>query len=170
MLAQVRTAQGRLADARKAAAKIPGDRPGRRATTAVVNAMIERAAGNSAKAAQMLERELTALYVEFPKTQPLYTIPLVTAGEWRLAAGDARGADSLAQLGWRAAVTDSLAPTRSGLAGRADLLRGQALRALGDSAGARISIERAVLSLTNGYGATNRWTLTARALRDSLTR
>jgi eukaryotic-like serine/threonine-protein kinase len=168
LLAQVRTAQGRLADARAAAAKIPGDRPGRRATTAVVNAMLERAAGNSAKAAQMLERELTALYVEFPKTQPLYTLPLVTAGEWRLAAGDARGADSLAQLGWRAAVTDSLAPTRSGLAGRADLLRGQALRALGDSAGARITIERAVLSLANGYGATNRWTLAARALRDSL--
>jgi eukaryotic-like serine/threonine-protein kinase len=170
VLAQVRIAQGRVKEARAAAASMPGGRPGRRATAAVVTAMIERAAGNAAGAAQLLERELAALYVEFPKTLSLYTIPLVTAGEWRLAGGDARGADSLAQLGWRAAVTDSLASTRSGLAGRADLLRGQALRTLGDSAGARNAAERALRSLTNGYGATNQWTTAARALRDSLTR
>ena len=170
VLAQVRLAQGRVPEARAAAATMPGGRPGRRANAAVVHAMIARAAGSKLAAAQLLERELAALYTESPTTQSLYTIPLVTAGEWRLAAGDARGADSLAQLGWRAAVTDSLAPTRSGLAGRADLLRTQALRALGDAAGARITAERAVLSLTNGYGATNRWTLAARTLRDSLTR
>jgi len=94
----------------------------------------------------------------------------VTAGEWRLADGDAAGADSIAQLGVKAARLDSLAATRSALVGRAELLRAKALRAQKDLRGARASAERAIVALSNGYGAANAWTLSANALRDSLPR
>ena len=132
--------------------------------------MVERAAGNAAGASRLLEHELTALYSESATTLTLFSLPLVTAGEWRLAAGDARAADSLARLAWSAAVVDTLAPTRSALAGRADLLRATALRTLGSSDAARVAAERAVVALTNGYGTGNTWTLAARALLDSLPR
>jgi len=57
---------------------------------------------------------------------------------------------------------------RSALAGRAELLRAQALRAGGRAAEARQAAERAVTALGNGYGPNHRWTRSARALADSL--
>jgi eukaryotic-like serine/threonine-protein kinase len=170
VIATIRLEQGRLREARAAAAQLPGGRPGRRATAAVINAMNIRASGDARGALRHLESEMTAIFAATRDTFSLFTIPLVTAAQWRLEAGDARGADSLAQLGWRAAVSDSLAATRSGLAGRADLLRAQAQRVLGDSIRARASATRAVIALANGYGDTNKWTRVARALRDTLSR
>ncbi|MBK6488255.1 MAG: hypothetical protein IPF98_15645 [Gemmatimonadetes bacterium] len=119
-LALVRIGQGRLAEARLAAAQLPDGTRGRRATAAMVHALLLRDEGKGAQALQLLESEMRALYRESPATLSSFTLPLVTAGELHLAAGDARGADSLAQLGWQAAALDSLAETRSGLAGRAD--------------------------------------------------
>jgi len=168
VLAQLRLNQGRLADARAAATRLPGGLRGRRATAAMVNAKLLRADGRARAATLLLERELTALYAESPATLSLFTLPLVTAGEWRLAAGDASAADSLARLGLRAAVIDSLTPARSGLAGRAELLLAQSLRARGDAQGARATAERAIVALSNGYGVDNDWTRSARALRDTL--
>ena len=98
----------------------------------------------------------------------LFAMPIITAGEWRLAAGDARGADSLARLGRTAAAIDSLALERSALAGRAELLLARALRAQGQVPAARLAVARAVRALSNGYGADNAWTRAARVLRDSL--
>ncbi len=170
VLAQIRVGQGRISEARAAAAGLPGGLRGRRANAALVNALVEHASGRKAVASARLEHELAALYAESPITQSLFTMPLVTAGEWRLATGDARGADSLGMLAWRAAALDSLAPTRSALAGRSDLLRAKALLAIGDSSGAKASTERAVIALGNGYGANNRWTIEARALRVTLPR
>ncbi|MBC7843915.1 MAG: protein kinase, partial [Gemmatimonadaceae bacterium] len=129
VLAQIRVAQGRLSEARAAAERLPDGRPGRRATAALVRALLARATGN-AGAGLLIEHELAAIYAESTATQSLFTLPLVTAGEWRLAEGDARAADSLARLGWRAAILDSLAQQRSALAGRADLLSAQARRVL----------------------------------------
>ncbi|MBK6844688.1 MAG: serine/threonine protein kinase [Gemmatimonadetes bacterium] len=169
-LAQVRVSQGRLAEARAAAANLPSGTRGRRATGAMVRALILHAEGRPAAALQLLEREMTALYAESPVTQSLFTLPLVTAGELRLAAGDAHAADSLAQLGWRAAALDSLAQTRSALAGRADLLRARALRQLGDTTALRMVTARAIAALTNGSGPTSAWTRAARAFGDSLAR
>jgi len=168
VLAQIRMNQGRLADARTAAARLPGGLRGRRATAAMVNAMLLRASGKPQEASQLLEGELSALYTESKETLSLFTLPMVTAGAWRLAAGDAVGADSLARLGLRAAVIDSLAPTRSGLAGRAELLRAQSMRARGELPAARAAAERAIVALSNGYGVDNTWTRSARALRDTL--
>jgi serine/threonine-protein kinase len=168
VLALLRLNQGRLAEARDAVARLPGGLRGRRATAAMLKAMLARAQGDPAGASRLLERELTALYSESPATLSLFTLPLVTAGEWRLAAGDARGADSLARLGRTAAALDSLALSRSALAGRSELLLARALRAQGNAPDARLAAERAIVALGNGYGATNPWTRSARALLDSL--
>lgn len=168
VLAQIRMSQGRLADARTAAARLPSGLRGRRATAAMVNAMLLQAGGKPKDATRLLEHELSALYAESKATQSLFTLPLVTAGEWRLAAGDAAGADSLARLGLRAAIIDSLAPTRSGLAGRAELLLAQSLHARGEVQNAKAATARAIVALSNGYGVDNTWTRSARALRDTL--
>jgi len=167
-LALVRIGQGRLAEARLAAAQLPDGTRGRRATAAMVHALLLRDEGKGAQALQLLESEMRALYRESPATLSSFTLPLVTAGELHLAAGDARGADSLAQLGWQAAALDSLAETRSGLAGRADLLRARALRVLGDTAQLRTVSARAIAALVNGYGEGSRWAREARAFGDSL--
>ena len=170
VLAEIRLGQGRLPEARAAAARLPGGLRGRRANAALVNALVEHAGGQKAAAAAHLERELAMLYAESQTTQPLFTLPLVTAGEWRLATGDARGADSLSRLAWRAAALDSTAATHSALAGRSDLLHAKALVAIGDSAGAKAATERAAIALGHGYGADSRWAIEARALRATLQR
>ena len=97
----------------------------------------------------------------------LFALPLITAGDWRLAAGDAAGADSLARLARAAAAIDSMALERSALAGRAELLSAQAQRARGDSKGAQEAAKRAVTALANGYGPSHTWTRAARALTES---
>ncbi len=84
--------------------------------------------------------------------------------------GDARGADSLARLARVVAAIDSIALTRSGLVGRAELLRARALRAQRDLPGARQAAARATIALANGYGEGNAWTRVARLLVDSLAR
>ncbi|MEO8453398.1 MAG: hypothetical protein ABI647_26670, partial [Gemmatimonadota bacterium] len=58
-----------------------------------LRARLLRAQGDLAGAPRLLERELSALYRESAKTLSLFTLPLVTAGEWRLARGDIKGAD-----------------------------------------------------------------------------
>jgi len=122
-----------------------------------------------AGAAALLETELRALSSDGHPFITVFARPFVVAGEWRLATGDTRGADSLADLAWKAALVDSLARTRSAYVGRTALLRGRIRLTLGDSAAARLTVRRALVALTNGYGPRNRWTLEARTLSDSLT-
>jgi len=165
---QLRLEQGRLGEAQVAIARLPGGLRGRRATAAMLRARLLRAQGRAAPASELLERELAALYHESPKTQTLFTMPLVTAGEWRLAAGDARGADSLARMARSAATLDSLSATRSGLVGRGELLLARALGLQGQAPAAREAAQRAHVALSNGYGASSKWMRTARALLDSL--
>jgi len=171
-LTQLRIEQGRLHDAQAVSARLPRDTPGQRATNAMLLATLRRARGDSAGAATLLERSLEGALAEVSadgaRSLPQFVLPFVTAADWRLAAGDARGADSLARLARRAATGDALTRSRSALVGRADLLGARALRALGDVAGARETAERATVSLANGYGPANAWTTAARALRDSL--
>ena len=169
-LADLRLAQGRLDEARQAIARLPSGTRGRRATGALLRARLLRAEGDAAGARAVLEDELDSLYREPARPLQLFTLPLVYAGEWRLAAGDARGADSLARLGRDAAVLDSLVASRGALAGRAELLLARALRSQGRAAEARESASRARTALSNGYGATHEWTQAARSLLDSLPR
>jgi hypothetical protein len=167
-LAELRLDQSRLAEARVLAAQLPATRRGQRATSAMLRARLQRADGDLRGASAFLERELGTVWNDGQERLTLFALPLVTAGEWRLASGDAHGADSLAVLARTAAAVDSLALTRSALAGRAELLRAQALHAAGRAAEARQAAERAVTALGNGYGPNHRWTRVARALADSL--
>jgi hypothetical protein len=164
VLAGLRLDQGRLGDAEAAIARLPGGLRGRRATAALLRARFLDAKGNRKDAATLLEREMAALYAESPMTLTLFTLPLLTAGEWRLALGDASGADSLARMARAAATLDTLTLERSGLVGRAELLLARALAAQGKAPAARDAVQRAIVALTNGYGPSNRWARDARAL------
>jgi serine/threonine-protein kinase len=168
VLADLRLSQSRLPEARQAVAKLPDDRRGQRATAAMLRARLRRAEGDARGASELLEREVGVLMNDGQQRLTLFALPLITAGEWRLADGDAQRADSIARLARTAAAIDSLALTRSALAGRAELLSAQALRARGDPMGAREAARRAITALANGYGAEHRWTRTARLLADSL--
>jgi serine/threonine protein kinase len=169
-ITELRLEQGRLEDAARASAQLSVASRGRRAVTALLKARIRSERGDPAGALAFLEKELRTLSTDGRAPLPLFAPSFVTAGEWRLAFGDPHAAESLAVLATRAAAVDSLALRRSGLVGRADLLRARALRVLGDTAGARMAIHRAVLSLATGYGPLHSFTLEARALRDSLER
>ena len=96
--------------------------------------------------------------------------PDVVICDWRLADGDAQGADSIARLARAAAAIDSLALVRSALVGRAELLRARALRARGDTGNSREAAARAAVALAGGYGPRNSWTRAAQSLVDSLSR
>jgi eukaryotic-like serine/threonine-protein kinase len=166
----LRLAQGRLADARAASARLSGTTRGRRSTNAMLRARVLAAGGDSSGAARLLEDELRSLSEDGKPTITVFAMPFVTAGEWRLARGDARGADSLAMRALDVMRPDPLADRRSAFSGRAELLRARARRALGDRAGARGAAARAITALTGGYGASHSWTLEARALADSIGR
>jgi hypothetical protein len=170
-MVELRIEQGRLAEAKQSAAHLPLTSRGRRITGAWLRARIQRALGDTAGASASLEATLRAVSTDGKPTVTLMSLPLVSAGEWRLAAGDARGADSLARLARTVASRrDTLALTRSVFVGRAEMVDARALRALGDAAGARRAAARAVVALGNGYGPANDWTRGARALLDSLSR
>jgi eukaryotic-like serine/threonine-protein kinase len=171
LLTELRLEQGRLADAQRTSAQLPlPDTRGRRAAFALLRAAVRRETGDAAGASAFLEEELRAVWNDGGKRLTHFAMPFVTAGEWRLAAGDARAADSLAQLGLRAAVVDSLAASRSAFAGRAELLRARARLALGDRRAAREAVERAVVALANGYGGAHRSVGEARGLLETLSR
>ncbi len=168
-LVELRLEQGRLAEARAAAGRLPDDRRGQRAIAALLRARLRRAEGDPLGASALLERELRTLLTDGQPSLTLFALPLVTAGEWRLTRDDARGADSLALLARRAAAIDSLALVRSALAGRAELLRARALRDRGRLPEARAAAAQAATAFTIGCGREHAWTQAARALVDSLT-
>ena len=168
VLTELRLDQSRLAEARAAAGRLPTDRRGQRATAAMLRGRLRRAEGDVPGASALVERELGTLLGDGQPSLTLFALPLVTAGEWRLAGGDAPGADSLARLARTAAAIDSVALRQSALAGRAELLMARALRARGQVSESREAAKRATTALTNGYGPANPWTRSALVLMDSL--
>ena len=160
-VAELRLEQSRLAEARAAVSRLPDERRGQRATAAMLRARLRAAEGDSAGAAALLEREMATLLSDGQPGLTLFALPLVIAGEWRLARGDAAGADSLARLARDAAAIDSLALERSALAGRAELLQARALRHAGPGGASRHCA-------WDRLWATERWTQAARVLLDSL--
>ncbi|MEP6493308.1 MAG: serine/threonine-protein kinase [bacterium] len=168
VLTQIRIEQRRYDDAKRESAKLFDFPRGRGTNAALLKARIRWETGDKAGASALLEPVLRSVLSDGKPMITQFAIPLISAAEWRLAAGDARGADSLARLGRRAAAVDTLTLERSVFVGRAELLRARALRALGNAPAARISARQATIALTNGYGATNQWAMRARALRDSL--
>lgn len=167
-MTQLRLDQGRLADAGREVKSLPSGTPIRQANAALLPARLRWQQGDSLGAVTALEQGLRAIAWPGAEPPPYLALGLVTAGEWRLATGGIRAADSLALLSIRAGSVDSLAGTRSALVGRAELLRIRTLRALGDTGGARTAAARAVQALENGLGPAHPSSLIARALRDSL--
>jgi tetratricopeptide (TPR) repeat protein len=159
--------QGKLAEARKAAASLARDTPTRRVTQAWLRACLRRAGGDPAGARVLLDSALAAESAA-GKPAPYLVYALLTAAEWRLHDGDFHAADSLARVVIDAAGLDSLALVRSAHVGRAELVRARAAAAGGDSTAALGAARRAATALTNGFGAANRQTVAALGLRDSL--
>ena len=169
-LTQLRLEQGRLAEAREVMSTLPAGTLTRRANAAWFSAWLLYAQGNKTDAVRLLEDSLRALRGNGERPPPPLSMPYVFAAEWRLAAGDAPAADSLALLGRAAAAVDSLALQRSAYAGRAELVRARARLVLGDRAEAQAAAERAVAALSVGYGSSNPHTRRARLYRDSVLR
>jgi serine/threonine-protein kinase len=168
-LAELRLRQGRAAEAARLAAPLRSSARGRRATNAWLQARATHALGDRAGAAASLEATLAEVVPAGPPF-PVMAPPLTTAGEWRLARGDAAGADSLARLAGAMLALDSLADVRSAHAGRAHLLRARARLALGDTVGARAAVEAAHRPLAAGYGPSHPWVRRADSLRTAIAR
>jgi eukaryotic-like serine/threonine-protein kinase len=165
---QLLVEQGRIADARRAATRLPTDSPGRRFTGVLLRARMRRAEGDATGAQAALDSALRA-DVRPPKPASYLVYGLLTAAEWRWADGHARPADSLARLAISATALDSLTWSRSGHVGRAELLRAR-IAAGSDPGGAARLAGRAATALANAFGPTHRMTREARALEDSLKR
>jgi tetratricopeptide (TPR) repeat protein len=165
-LTQLYIEQGRLADARRAAATLPRDTPTRRVTGAWLGARLRRASGDSAGGRAMLDSALVAEHApERPAPYMIYA--LLTAAEWRREDGDLREADSVAALAIAAAGLDSLAMSRSAHVGRAELIQAGVAAAKGDNVAAIQAARRAQRALENGLGPHHPLTSEAEALIDS---
>jgi serine/threonine-protein kinase len=169
-LTQLLIEQGRIAEARRSLPALPSGTLIRRVNRAWLTARVRHGEGDTRASVAMLEDSLRAIRGDAVKPPPSLAMPFVTAAEWRLAAGDARAADSLALLARDAAAIDSLALERSAYVGRAELVRAKAAKSLGDVAAARAIAGRAIVALTSGAGKGNRYTLEARAFGDALSR
>ncbi len=119
--------------------------------------------GDSVASVRRLTIAIDSLWPDASIPRAFFIFPLLTLGEWRLAAGDMQGADSLATRVRALAMVDSMAMTRSAIVGHADFLHARAQQAGGDQVGATRTAERAVIALSAGYGATHPVTVAARA-------
>ena len=155
-------------EARASLARLPSGTLIRRVNRAWFTAWTRYAEGDKRGAIAMLEDSLRVIRGKADKPPPPLAVPFVVAAEWRLAAGDARAADSLALLGRAAGAIDSIAFRRSGYVGRAELIRARARHALGDIPSARDAADRAVVALSIGFGPSNPHTQAAREFRSSL--
>ena len=162
---QLRLEQHRLDEAKQAFGALPSGTYSRRVNAAWLGAWIRREERDPF-ASRALEDSLRAISAD--GLRPALALPLLTAAEWRLEDGDAAAADSLAALARTAAAVDSLALTRSGWVGRAEVIRARARLAVGDTAGAREAAARALPALENAFGPASVRAARARAMRDSL--
>ncbi len=128
-----------------------------------VKVRLDRQAGDSVVPVQRLAFAIDSLWPDSSIPRAFFMLPLLTLGDWRLAAGDMRGADSVASRVRTMALVDSMAATRSALVGHADFLHARVQLARGDAAGATRSARQAVIALTNGYGPEHPVTVAARA-------
>ena len=165
-LMQLRLEQRRFDEARAAAATLPGGTPRRRMLAVLLEAELRRATGQEREGWALLDSALRAS-VTGPRPDVSLTTPLIAAAEWRARAGAPRAADSLAELAIAAASLDSLALGRSAHVGRAELVRARSAAAAGDRAGAAAHAERAVTTMTSGYGPGHALVAEARRLRDA---
>ncbi len=167
-LSTLRLDQHRPAEARAALEPYVVNAPIREAYALVIRSRIRAEEGDSVGARKMLEEGARRLRGDGPRPATFLSLSLVTAADWRLLSREWAIADSLAGQAIQAAAIDSLALTRSGYVGRAELIRARAAAGLGRRPEAVQAASRAVIALGNGYGPEHPRTREARALRDSL--
>jgi hypothetical protein len=165
---QLKLDQHRAAEARRILADLPRGSHGLDVLGALYEARLKWETRDSTGAMVGLEDNIRKLSGDGPRVPPDLSVPLITAAEWRFATRNWHLADSLARRAIVVAAVDSLALTRSGLVGRAELVDARALRADNDTKDAREVASRAVEALTSGVGPTNSATLAAKTLLDSL--
>ena len=165
-ITQLRLEQGRIGDARTAARTLPTDTPRRRMLAVLYGAGIRRAEGREPEGWALLDSALRAS-VTGSRPEVSLTTPLIVAAEWRGQVGDPQAADSLAQLAIRAASLDTLTLTHSAHIGRAELVRARAAASAGDAGAAATHAERALVAMTNGFGAGHALVAEARRIRDA---
>jgi hypothetical protein len=166
-LTELRFEQGRIADARAAVAKLPDGTPTRLINRALYTGRLRWTTGDRAGAFAVVDSVIQAHRIA-GRVLPALTQLLLTAAQWRLDAGDATAADSLAQVARDAAAGDSLALVRSAWVAWADMTLARARLARGDRAGARDAAAQATVASAVGNGPTHARTRAARALRDSI--
>jgi eukaryotic-like serine/threonine-protein kinase len=168
MMAELRLNQHRPAEARPFIDGITGSSPATRVRVALVRARLKWESHDSLGAMTMLEDTVPRLWTPNSPLINHVTESYVTAGEWRAASRDWDVADSLGRFALNLASIDSLALTRSGYVGRADLVLARARVGKGDVPGGRTAAGNALVALTNGYGPRYFRTREAQALLDSL--
>lgn len=167
-LAELRLQQGRTQEAAHILDTMRASPRGRRATLSWLQARLLDARGQQNAGVSLLEGTLREVAGVEQSPLPMFALPLVTLGEWRLSQGDARAADSLATRARAALALDSLADVQSGLAGRAHFLTAQARIAMGDTAAAVQALAAATTPLAHGFGRAHPRTLRAESLYAAL--
>ena len=100
--------------------------------------------------------------------KPIFRAALILAAETALATHRAADALAFARDARSIAARDSLAETHSAYVGEARLMEARALLAGGDTVGARVTLDRAVVALRNGAGSEHPRTREAEAMQASL--
>ncbi|MBK8646192.1 MAG: serine/threonine protein kinase [Gemmatimonadetes bacterium] len=158
---------GRMREAGVRAARAGTLYPWHWLTREWVRLRIARHDGDSVPSMRRLAFAIDSLWPDASIPRMHFIFPLLTLGEWRLAAGDVRGADSVASRVRTMAMVDSLAGARSAIVGHADYLHARVQQALGDRSGASRTAQRALTALASGYGLDHPVTASARAFLNS---
>ncbi|HEU4584804.1 MAG TPA: protein kinase [Gemmatimonadaceae bacterium] len=171
-LVQAQLRMGHIADARRSAERfhqIQGDAHTLGADDQITNgraldAWLALARGDSSTANRLIVRVLGVQGYFEGKRRRVFHSSLILASETALAAGDAAAALRYAQSAREGATTDSLSARESAFVGEARLHEGRAQLALGDTTGARASIELALQALRHALGAEHPLTIEAEKL------
>src|SRR5690606_26170526 len=130
-------------------------------TIALTRAQILLDRGEPAAAREAVDEVLARAAYPQRKDAPGLSSILFTASRIALGAGDPAMAEQYANDGYEIVSGIARDPSRSADVGQLLLLRAKARRALGNSSGAAADLERAILSLGNGFGPDHPETLEA---------
>ena len=120
--------------------------------------------GDAAAAAETVGAILSDLGYPDQHDSPGLSAALWTAARVAVTVGDFAAAEEFADGSYAIVAAQARDETRSADVGQALYLRGRARLEQGRMAEARADLERAVLSLTNGFGADHPETVAAREL------
>ena len=146
-------AQREAAQVARIVARLAGAPPRARATPALLDAAMLQAGGQATPALDSLQRFVTSAgYKPGTKAEGWLAPVLLRASEYALATGDHGRAAVFARDARAAARVDALSATQSAIVGEALAAEARALRAQGDTRGARDLATKALGPLRYGYG------------------